>query len=202
MKQQYLRLFSFLIGITFIVSGVIFTLVNDYKVKRNEKIKNEAAIADEIGEVYKTFYSKEKDLSIYRDELLQNISDFAVFYTEMPSGYKKIMPQIQEYENMIVEIEDISSYLSSKCKKRYSFLEANDKCDGYYKILEKTINVFIGDIEYFNSRIKDYNDWTEVENESLIKEKTYSKLDEYKIKKYTDYVDLNGDGTYLGMNNE
>ena len=202
MKRQYLRLFSFLIGITFIISGILFTLVNNYKESRKKVQEEEKVIADEIGDVYKTFYEKEVDLSTYRDSLLNDIKEFSVFFTEMPDGYGAIIPKVEKYETMITEIEDISVFLSDKCKRRYSQLEANDKCDAYYKNLEKTINIFIEDILVFNAKINDYNEWTETENKSLIATRTYDKLGEYKVKKYTDYVDLNDDGTYLGRNNE
>lgn len=202
MKQQYLRLYSFLVGITFIISGVIFTLVNNYKVDKKEKIEVEIEIADEIGNVYATFYDKEKELSSYRDSFLKDVNDFSVFYTEMPAGYGKVNEEVGNYETKITEIEDISTYLKEKCQKRYSVLEANDKCTAYYINLEKSINIFLGDLEYYNSKIKEYNDWTEVENNSVIKERTYDKLEEYKPKKYVDFVDLNNDGTYLGRNNE
>lgn len=202
MKRQYLRLFSFLIGITFIISGIVFTLVNNYKVQKREKVKEEIIIGDEIGNVYETFYNKTKELSDFRDEILNDIKEFTVFYTQIPDGYSKEVPKFQKYEELISEIEDASSYLKDKCTKRYSVLEANDKCTAYYINLEKTINIFIGDIETFNAKIKEFNEWTETENESVIATKKYDKLDEIKPSKYTDYVDLNDDGTYLGRKSE
>ena len=202
MKRQYLRLFSFLIGITFIVSGVLFTLVNNYKNNRKEEIEQEKILADEIGDVFETFLNKEKELSTYRDEVLQGIKEFTVFFADMPDGYDSIIPKVEQYETTIGEIDDMSSFLKEKCTKRYYVLEANDKCDAYYKNLEKTINTFIGDVTYFNSKIKDYNEWTETENNSVIATKKYDKLDEYTAKKYTDYVDLNNDEVYLGRAGE
>ena len=202
MKRQYLRLFSFLIGITFIISGILFTLVNNYKEEKKKKVAEEDAIADEIVDIYKTFYDKEVELSDYRDEVLKSVKDFSVFFTEMPDGYGNVYPMVEKYEVLVTEIEDASEYLRDNCKRRYSKLDANEKCDAYYINLEKSINIFIGDLEFFNSKIKDFNEWTETENTSLIATKTYEKLNEYTAKKYTDYVDLNDDGTYLGRNNE
>ena len=202
MKRQYLRLFSFLIGITFIVSGILFTFVNKYKIARNQERADEKVIADEIGNVYKTFYDKEVKLTTFRDELLKEMKESLEFFTDIPEGYDSIMPKVEEYETLIIEVQDLSVYLSEKCEKRYSVLEANDQCDAYYKNLEKTINIFIEDTNILNAKIKAYNEWTETENNSLTSTETYEKLDEYKIKKYTDYVDLNDDGTYLGRTNE
>ena len=202
MKRQYVRLFSFLIGITFIISGVVFTLVNNYKQDRNKKIDEEKLIADEIGNVYQTFYDKEKALSVYRDEVINNFKDFSIFFTTMPEKYDGMAAKIEKYEISITEIEDISSYLKDKCTIRYSVLEANDKCEAYYINLEKSINIFVADMELFNSKINDYNTWTDGENNSVIATKKYDKLNNFVAKKYTEYVDLNDDGTYLGRNNE
>ena len=202
MKRQYLRLFSFLIGITFIISGILFTLVNNYKEEKKKKVAEEDAIADEIVDIYKTFYDKEVELSDYRDEVLKSVKDFSVFFTEMPDGYGNVYPMVEKYEVLVTEIEDASEYLRDNRNRRYSKLDANEKCDAYYINLEKSINIFIGDLEFFNSKIKDFNEWTETENTSLIATKTYEKLNEYTAKKYSDYVDLNDDGTYLGRNNE
>lgn len=41
MKREYTKLFSFLIGMTFILSGIIFTLSNVYKDDKKQKIDAE-----------------------------------------------------------------------------------------------------------------------------------------------------------------
>ena len=202
MKQQYIKLFSFLLGISFIASGVIHLNVQAYKNDKAEKIKNETAIADEIGDVYKTFITKGKDLSTYRDKLLDNMSEYFAYYVNMPDGYQDMIGKIKVYEEKVKETEDISYYLKEKCKTTYSVADANEKCDLYYKNLEKSINVYLGDIEFFNSKIDEYNEWTKVENESVISTKEYKLLEKYNSTMFTDYVDLNGDGTYLGMNSD
>lgn len=202
MKRQYIRLFSFMIGVTFILSGILFYFVNNYKVWKKNKIEAEIEIADEIDDVYETFYDKEKALSSHRDDLYTAVKDFSAYYTDMPKGYKGVVEKIEEYEELLKEIEDGSSYLKEKCTKRYSVLEANDKCDAYYINLEKSINIFIGDVEFFNSKIKDFNEWIETENSSVLSTEKYSKLDKYESKNYKDSVDLNEDGTYLGMKSE
>lgn len=202
MKQQYIKLFSFLLGITFILSGCIYTYVNTYKQDKKDKVKQDTEIADEIGNVYKTFYDKVKALSTYRDSLVDEMAEYATYYSEMPDGYSEIIKKIDLYEEKVQEAEDITSYLEDKCDTRYSVKAANEKCNAYFINMEKTINVFIGDVKFFNSKIKEYNEWTKVENKSVIATVEYKTLNEYKLGKYTDYVDLNKDGTYLGMNSD
>lgn len=202
MKQQYIKLFSFLLGLSFIVSGVIFTYVKAYKDDKKEQMLNESKITDEIGDVYKTFYTKEKELRSFRNKLVKEMSNYFTYYTEMPSGYKAIIAKVKEYETKIKEAEDISSYLSEKCKSRYSVKAANENCYSYYRFLEESINVFVGDIEFFNSKIDEYNKWIKVENKSLIATVQYKALKKYVSEKYTEYVDLNKDGTELGNNSD
>ena len=202
MKRQYIRLFSFLIGVTFIISGVVFTFVNNYKKEKKRIIEKETVIADEIKDVYDTFYNKEKDLSSYRDGLLDDIKIFTEYFAGMPEGYEDVVTKLEEYEGMIKEVDDISYYLKEKCVKRYSVLTANDKCDAYFINLEKTINIYISDLEFFNSKIDDYNEWIETENESILVTKKYKPLKKISAKEYTKVVDLNKDGTYLGMKSE
>lgn len=201
MKQQYLRLFAFMFGVAFIVSGVIFVFTQMYKDDREKKIAAEQVIADEIGDEYKTFFELESELTAYRDELMKSFSSYVTFYADMPKGYEKIKKAITEYETKIVAISDASAFLEAKCIDKYADSNANDKCIAYYINLEKTINVFVGDLEFFNSKIKEFNDWTEEENKSVLMTAVkYDKLEEFVASKYTDYVDLNHDGTYLGQN--
>ena len=202
MKRQYIRLFSFLIGITFILSGILFYFVNNYKVWKKAKIEAEIELSEEIDKVYENFYDKEKALSSHRDNLYDSIKEFSVYYTQIPDGYDEVFAKVEKYETLLKEIDDESSFLKEKCTKRYSVLEANDKCDAYYINLEKSINIFLGDVEFFNSKIKEYNEWTEVENDSILSTKKYEKLDEYENKTYKESVDLNNDGTYLGRKSE
>ena len=196
-KQQYIQLFSFMFGITFIVSSIVFTLGNAYKEERKNRINEETIIADEIGNVYETFYSKETELNNFRADLTEKISDSAAYYANMPVNYDDIFTGFDSYEVQVGEIEDISVYLKEKCKKTYSILEANNKCNAYYINLEKTINLFVGEVDYFNAKIDEYNKWIVEENENPLTINKYEELDKYVSKKYDAYVDLNNDGTYL-----
>jgi len=202
MKQQYLRLFSFLIGLTFIISGVLFTFVNDYKKDKKKQLDEEIKIAEEIDSIYDEFYDKEKELTAFRDDLVEEITIFSQYFQQMPENYESILSKINEYEETIIDIDETSSYLKKACQKRYSVSDANDLCDAYYINLEKSINLFVGEIDYFNSKIDEYNEWIITENESVATLVKYEELEKYEVKKYSKYVDLNEDETYLGKSNK
>lgn len=200
MKNQYVRLFSFLFGIAFILSGVVFTFTRVYKDAKAKEKEKESIIADEIGNVYDTFYDKADEVNEFRNNLLKEISDYSSFYSNMQDKNDDMSKMVAEYETRVIELEDISSYLKDNCTSRYSILEANKKCDAYYINLEKAINVFIGDVSFYNSKIDEYNEWIVEENKSEFVTDKYEELTKYEFVRYKEYVDLNNDGTYLGMN--
>ena len=202
MKNQYLRLFSLLFGITFILSGVIFTFTKMYKNDKEKERELEEEIVDEIGSVYQKFFDKTNELNDNRNVLLDEIAEYISFYTGMPDDYDAMIEKVSNYELELSELDDMSSYLKSKCEKVYSSSDANNKCYAYYINLEKSVNLFIGDVKFLNSKLEEYNEWAEEENKSEFITKKYEMLDKYQSSKYNDYVDLNKDGTYLAMNND
>ncbi len=198
MKNQYIKLFSLLVGISAICSGVVYVFADSYRNRRLDVIKEENLIADEIGAVYDTFLNKEKELSAYRDSYNNDFKEFASFYSNMPGEYENIVAELRQYEALIDEAKDMSTYLKDNCQRRYSVLEANSLCDAYYINLEKSINLYVVDIELFNKKIDEYNTWTDKENASITATTEYEKLEKYASVNYPDYVDLNEDGTFLG----
>ena len=114
MKKQYIILFSSLLGITFILSGGIFAYTQSYKNEKSKTIESEKIIAEEIGNVYKTFFDKESELSSFRTPLMDSLNDYVSYYSTMPDTYDEMIEYLSDYENKIVEIENISSYLNEK----------------------------------------------------------------------------------------
>lgn len=198
MKREYAKLFSFLLGITFILSGIIFTVVKTYKEERQTKIDEENQIIDEIMDIYEVFKKKTEEFSNKRDEVNSEISDYVAYYTGMITKYDSIIKTLESYETMVTEVEDTAIYLKDHClKNSYSSIDANSKCTSYIMNYEKTVNSFVGDIEFFNSKIKEYNEWATKENSELQTEK-YKSLESFVPKIYKEYIDINNDGTYLG----
>lgn len=202
MRKQFVNLFTFLVGITLIISGVIFVFTKSFKDSKTQRLEEENILADEIGEVYKTFFDKEQNITRTSEELNQAIIEYASYYTNMTEGYSEIINKFNSYQDSVREVEDISSFLKEKCVNSYSVASANEKCNAYYINLERTINIFVGSIKYLNTKIDEYNEWTKTENESVGTTVKYEALDRYTSKYYNDYVDLNKDGTFLEMNND
>lgn len=203
MKREYTKLFSFILGITFILSGIIFAFVNSGKIAKEEKIKEENLIIDEILNIYDAFKTKTEDFSVKRDEYLDDITEYTSYYSGMAKNYSDMQTKVLEYETLVKEVEDSATYLKANCiDASYSKSDANSKCTAYIINYEKTVNSFVGDIEFLNNKIEEYNEWIEIENEELEEKDKYKKLAEFEVKYYKDYIDINSDGIYLGKNKD
>ena len=203
MKRVYSKSFSVLIGIAFILSGIIFTLTRVYKNNKAQSIEEENIIAAEIKNVYESFKIKTEEFSTKRDLINSDISEYVSYYTGIEKNYNDMIEELKEYENLVIEVEDTAVYLKKHClNESYSDQDANNKCNAYIINYEKTVNSFISDIEFFNSKIDEYNNWIISENEELDNEDKYTKVERYKATKYKEYIDINNDGTYLGRNSD
>lgn len=203
MKREYAKLFSFLIGITFILSGIIFTLTRVYKDNKFQNAQEESIIADEIKDIYEAFKIKVEEFSTKRDLINSDISEYVSYYTGIEENHDDMIEELKKYENSVAEVEDSAVYLKSHClNENYSDQDANNKCNAYIINYEKTVNSFVSDIEFFNSKIDEYNNWIIDENEELDDEEKYKEVDRYKASKYKEYIDINNDGFYLGRNSD
>ncbi len=196
-KKQYIQLFSFMLGIAFIVSSVVFVFGNTYRRDREERVKEDSKIAEEIAKDYKVFFDKAKELNTYREELEAEIDTNTTYYANLSKMYHDMTEKFDNYEKYVAEIEEISSPLNEKCEKTYSVMSANDKCHQYYIYMEKSINLLISDVKYFNAKVEEYNEWIIEQNKSEYLIDKYEHYDAYSLKKYTEYVDLNDDDIYL-----
>ena len=199
MKRDYIRLFSFMIGVTLLLSAVIYAISNSYKQSRQKEMDSEIQIIDEIGIYYDTFQIKVEEFKDTREKTLSAIEDYSSYYTGMDEKYPEIVEQIKKYDTKVKELADADTYLNEYCiNKSYSDSVTNQKCINYIMNYEKSVNTFIGDINFFNNKVDQYNKWTETENNSDAKKRTYEKIEQYTSNNFKDYVDINKDGTYLG----
>ena len=199
MKRDYIRLFSFMVGVTLLLSAVIYAISNSYKQSKQKIIDSEAQIIDEIGIYYDTFQIKVEEFKDTREKTLSAIEDYSSYYTGMDEKYPEVLEQVKKYDEKVKELTDADAYLSEYCiKKGYSDSTTNQKCINFIMNYEKSVNTFIGDIKFFNNKIDQYNKWTETENQNDARKKTYEKVDQYTSSNFKDYIDINEDGTYLG----
>ena len=166
----------------FVLYGVIVTkeVLNNYREDRRNTIDVMSKIDDE----YASFESK---ISTYNNNLKKVVTliNESNYYAEFNKNNKEMIELLDATTN---QIKEMSSYttLKNSCDKTYSNGKTNRACSSYAKTYEKSINIYV-DV------IKAYNNIVAKINESF----PDSKFDEYKSE-FTDYVDYNKDGKYLG----
>ena len=201
MKKEYIKLFSIMIGISLLIASGIYLVSNNFKNERQKQIDAERIIIDEIGDLYKEFNEKEKVFNEKREAYIKAVDSGSTYFANMPKNYTKMTNAAKEYEDILVELDDFDTFLYASCKDQtYSKSSTNKKCLNYLKNMEKTINTFIDDIKYLNHKIDEYNEWIKTENKSVIVYTKYKALKNFESNKYTEYVDLDGDGFNLGAN--
>ena len=199
MKKDYIKLFSFMVGVALIITSVVYAVTNNYKGKKQKIVDEEKKLIDQVNEEYNSFEIIEEEFTELRDKTLNEISDYSSFYTGMDTKYESVIASVKTYDEEIKKLADSTKVLSKICvDKSYSDQTTNQKCINFIYNYEKSVNTFIGDIAFFNKKINDYNTWTETENESPVKKRTYSKVENYTATSFTDYIDVNKDGVYLG----
>ena len=199
MKKEYIKLFSFMIGVALLLSAVVYAISNGYKGSKQKAIDNEKKIIEEIGSAYDSFSIKLEEFSSLRDKTITDIEDYSSYYTGMDTKYEEIIEEVKEYDKAAGDLKKSTADLSKKCvNKSYSDSVVNQKCINYIMNYERSVNTFVGDIIFFNTKIDTFNKWVETENESKTKEREYKKVDNYTASSFKDYVDVNKDGTYLG----
>ncbi len=210
-KKEYAKLISFILGLTFIIAGITFSVTQVYKENRDKKRAEEILIIDEIVKDYETFNAKAEEFSEKRTDINDDMSSYTSYYLNMFQNYDDMMKELEDYEALLKEVDESGSYLKNNCiSKTYSSADANHKCNTYIMNLEKSINSFVSDISFLNNKIDEYNEWIKTNKEEKIivterkkkvqKTIVYENLDTFSPKYYKDYVDINNDGTYLGKN--
>ncbi len=187
MKKKLLIVFI-VIALIALGTGVgLFIKQKSDEHKRREELK--ASIVND----YETFKVKIENFSEQRQvisELLNGIK----YSTDLNGKYKEITEDYKKYEQILTEIETASTDLKVNClENEFTEVEIKNKVDAFIILYEQAYNYYIRDVDAFNQKIKDYNDW--VKNTQVTSQ--YKALAEYEPA-HTEFVDLNGDGKFVG----
>ena len=101
MKREYAKLFSFMLGIAFILTGIVFIISAEYKENKQDKINEENKIIDEIFDIYEVFKKKTEEFSNKRDEVNSEVSDYISYYTGMLEKYDSVIMTLENYETKV-----------------------------------------------------------------------------------------------------
>ncbi len=205
MKKDTLKIFGFMILISVVVATIILFIVNGLMDKRDKMIEEDYAFMDKIEKSYDNFIVALEDFSVAHDEYITAIMDKTSINTSISNNYKSLKETVANYEKYVDELDSDYKFLYDSCYDKYSNYNkktTNAKCLKYLRNLETTINTFIEDLAYVNTRIDQYNEWTVTYNENSLALTKYSKVEKIVANKYKEYVDLDKDKLFLGRNED
>ena len=178
-----------LMGITCIIWGFVVMFISS--VKQDQKQMNERM--ETIKTSYSEFSKKIEEFNTLRDSLHTEFLD-KVYYETLEANDVSYKNKLKEYEELVSNISvSTKNNLRQYCSDDiyYSESEVNSKCASFKQGYEEMVNLFVTDIDMYNSNLAEYNKWLDSEG------KTDSiKLEAYQTKKK--YIDYNNDGDYSG----
>lgn len=191
MKKK-IAILILIIGIVSLVAGITVFISN--KNEENKKLEN---LKTSIVNDYEIFKSKVESFSDERTIIYQDLNSIS-YLIDVRTNYENFINEFTKYEETLNEIEASSKTLKVNClENTFTDTNINNKVEAFIITYEQAINYFIQDVEKFNQRIREYNDWIENSLETT----TYTKLEEYNSE-YKEYVDINNDGIFNGVENK
>lgn len=172
------------------------TLISFLGIKFVRGIKEDRKKTNEIITLIEKNYIGFKtniDLFNSKREVLHNEIFVDNYYEEMATKADSWKKLLDEYEIIVKELENNSSYLKINCKTVKTLNNnASIKCESFEFAYETAVNSYISDINLYNESINGYNEWI---NDSEVK-----PLELYKNNLYKEYIDYNNDGEFFGKN--
>ena len=181
-KKLVLIILIILLVIDICVVGifVVRKLVRNYKKDRTRTLE----IISNIDSEYKEFESSITDYNNNLKKLVALINQ-SNYYAEFNKNNKEMVTLLDKVSEQVKKMADYKT-LNSSCNINYADGKTNRSCNSYMKTYEKSVNIYIDVVKAYNNII------------SKLKEVyTASEIKEYTAV-FTDYIDYNKDGNFLG----
>ena len=189
-KGQKITIISLIIIL--IVFGLSLIIYNFYKGYKEDKIKTEKFI-NNVATNYNIFINDLNDINIKRESVYNEIFK-ETYYTDMQNNIDNWNNLMNEYSKSVETLDKNSKYLKNNCTDiKFYHSDINPKCELFVENYELIINYYISDIVTYNNNIDSYNTWV---NEHP--EESYKNIDKFVNNSYTEYIDFNNDGVFLG----
>lgn len=181
------------IAIIILIIGVLSLGFGAWVLIKNiqEDQKKQEELRTSIVNEYATFKGKMETFSTERTNIYESLNGIN-YLTDINTKYASLISDFQKYEGTLKEIDDSSNILKKNCNnKSFNDKDVNNKLEAFIINYEQAFNYFIQDVAKLNERIKEYNDWVTTQG-------TGKQLEEY-VPQYKDYVDVNKDGKFNGV---
>lgn len=174
-------------GILLVIFGIILYFVFEVKKENDSVHQGENQVIEYYSE-YKTFA---EETSTWRSENI--LTDR--FIEEVNENYEEWISTYEEYKKKLKEHEEKAKELKNLCiNKTYGSSDVTSKCDAFVIAYETLVNYYINDVNDFNALLKQYRD-----SDTIIDKK--KDIEDFDKGPY-EYVDINDNGEYTGMNTD
>ncbi len=159
-KKYYFIIIGFILFLISIIT-IIFILINNIN-KDKQKLNKKQ---EQINQEYNAFSNKTEDFKEIRNKFLTSLNENN-FYETFSEVYVMLINNLENYEQVLDDIKSNSTNLVNNCQIVYNNSNTNKKCEAFnynYNTLTKT---FLSDVEIFNKKIEEYNNWAINNNQS------------------------------------
>lgn len=174
--------YVFIVGVILVLLGVAIFIISDQNEKNMRDKENSEKIVAGFGnfsDAATVFSDKRVEVydTMFQDVILED-------YASLKGSYDTLF---NEYLKTLQDMDEAGKDLKELCPNHtYKDDDVVSKCSSYMTAYETSVNYFIKDMNLYNDQIELYN------------ETATEPLELYQNNQYSDYIDFNGDGTYLG----
>lgn len=154
MKKIFLH-----IGFLFIITGISILLIDNVSASINSyynDLEESKKITDNINNNYNLF--KEKSINV-KDNIKDMSISFNFYLDEFDEKNIGIIKKINEIEDEIIEISNISIELGNDCKYELNNKNLDNKCNNYKINYKNMIDSYNEMISVYNEVIDSYNEY-------------------------------------------
>ena len=184
MKLRKIAYIIMTLSFILIVSGSVSSFVTGLKADHQESYRR----MNDVNNVFEVFSTNVSIFELNRENLYNTFNTF--YYDTMYKQDKTVKNELSNYEQLVDELTKNTYELNNLCEGMYyPDSVVNNRCSNYKNIYEQVVNYFVSDIEFYNSKITNYNEY-QANNNTL-----------FRIRKYTTnktYIDYNGDNQFDG----
>ena len=174
--------YVFIVGVILVLLGVAIFIISD----QNEKIMRDKENSEKIVAGFTNFSDAANTFSNKRLEVYDTMFQDVILedYAALKESYDTLF---NEYLKTLQDMDEAGKDLKELCPNHtYKDDDVVSKCSSYMTAYETSVNYFIKDMNLYNDQIELYN------------ETAAEPIELYQNNQYSDYIDFNGDGTYLG----
>ena len=174
--------YFFIVGVILVLLGVAIFIISD----QNEKNMRDKENSEKIVAGFTNFSDAATVFSDKRVEVYDMMFQDVILedYATLKESYDMLF---NEYLKTLQDMDEAGKDLKELCPNHtYKDDDVVSKCSSYMTAYETSVNYFIKDMNLYNDQIELYN------------ETAAEPIELYQNNQYSDYIDFNGDGTYLG----